>query len=297
MKVVSDGPRLILECVNGHVRQLPMRESCFDKLLRWHKFPSEPVKRMGSETAAQVLNGVLRIIGKPVRIRIEDGDALTVTSTEYAEITDSTVLERCNAGFGAASRVSRTDHFMRLHYDGRMKIEPVVGDICGLGVEIANSETGFMALQVSAHIYRYVCKNGAVTPLAGGYERGMIHYRVNPLALQEHLDAGFRAAEGMYKTISKQLSDSTTVPAGDLRRIAHRLDGLLGAGRGKNLIDRFQNQPNSGTLYDLFNFVTNSAKSQKPWFRLRLESYAGSLLMGNDRSARRGRAQEEDLQD
>jgi hypothetical protein len=280
MLVVPDGPRLILECRNGRVRQFPMRESCFDKLLRWHHIPSDPITRMGSDTAAHLLNGVLRIINKPVRIRVEDGAALTVTSTEYAEITDLTVLEHCQSDFGAATSVSRSDHFMRIEYDGRVKTEPVVGDVCGLGVEIANSETGFMALQVSAHIYRYVCKNGASAPSAG-YKHKMAHYGVTPEALREHLDTGFKMAEGMFASISSRLKRSAGSPASGLDRVARRLDGMLGAGRGKSLIDRFRDQPQEGTQYDLFNLITATAKGHSDWVRLRLETYAGEMLMGN----------------
>ncbi len=56
---------------------------------------------------------------------------------------------------------------------------------------------------------------------------------------------------------------------------------MLGAGRGKSLIDRFRDQPQEGTQYDLFNLITATAKSHSDWVRLRLETYAGEMLMGN----------------
>jgi hypothetical protein len=64
------------------------------------------------------------------------------------------------------------------------------------------------------------------------------------------------------------------------------LAGLLGPGRGKNLISRFQAQPGSGTLYELFNFITHAAQSHKPWFRMRLEAYAGEILMRDGSTTR-----------
>ncbi len=286
MRASADGQRLILECVRPGVRQYPMRQSCFEKLLRWHGIPADPVARMGSDVAVAVVNGVLGLIRKGVRLRIEDGDALTVTSQDYTEISDLAVLERCRTALGKATRVTRDDHFMRVIYEDRVKTQPIVGDLCGLGAAVMNSETGFMSLRVSASIYRYVCKNGAVASVTAG-DDGMAHYRSSTAALEAYLQRGFAAVDRYFGSIAGQLARSVNHPVGNLRQTGRNLDAILGGGRGQVLMRRFEDQPDCRSVYELFNFITHSAKQEKPWLRLRMEAFAGSLMAGGDAWQRR----------
>ena len=45
------------------------------------------------------------------------------------------------------------------------EVAPIVNDFCGFGFDIVNSETGFASLAFNHFILRYVCTNGATTPI------------------------------------------------------------------------------------------------------------------------------------
>jgi len=75
----------------------------------------------------------------------------------------SRVLRACaDLGIRAVSRNDSLKH----HHWRQNKDEPVKGDICGIGLNITNSETGFRALKISHFILRYVCSNGAVARIS-----------------------------------------------------------------------------------------------------------------------------------
>ena len=102
-------------------------------------------------------------------VTVEDGEALSLTSMRYNELSDAEVLDRAER-IGVAS-VSRNDYFMRVYSNTEYEVEPVPGDVCGLGYNVFNSETGFRSLSVRLFIRRYVCSNGAVVAATSGGER------------------------------------------------------------------------------------------------------------------------------
>ncbi len=278
LHVVIDGANLMLEITGAPVRHFPMRRSCFEKLCMWHRFPADAVRRMDCDIVVNLFNGILGLIDREVNVRTENGDALTVTSLAYTELPDLTVLDQCRRQFGAISRVTRNDTLLNLSFDSRVEIQPVAGDVCGLGITVTNSETGFSSLRVSSSILRYICSNGAIVAshITGG--AGMAHYGVTPEKMAGYLSLESVRAAGMFNDVKQWLARSVTRPVSNPLRVVSRLDALLGYGRGRRLMEPFTQRGVNRSQYDLFNMITHAAKDFEPRMRLRMEELAGTLL-------------------
>ena len=74
----GDGALTVTQTLDAAIRQGPMREAFFEKLLRWQGLPAEPHLHMPAELVVSVLNWALGRIRRDVRVRWEDGDALTI---------------------------------------------------------------------------------------------------------------------------------------------------------------------------------------------------------------------------
>jgi hypothetical protein len=273
MHVVNDGKLFYLHCSYDGLREYPVRKAFVAKLLRWFSVPRRVLDRLDIDTATMVLNDLLlNITSGDVTVTIENGDALTVTSARYSEITDLGIIERCRPL--GIERISRNDYFMRLYSSMRCEEEPEPGDICSFSYNVVNSETGFRALSVGHYILRYICSNGAVVPIKGMHKRIHYGFRQGELfgLLDRHLAAGEavrqKVVEALKASVSKQLN-------GERERVVKGVDALLGSGRGRALVQRL---PGTASRYDLFNELTSMAKRYPIGIRLQLEVIAGGLL-------------------
>ncbi len=272
-RIVMDGPRLVLEHVNGRVRQWPVRHCFFQKLLRWYHIPRKPLYRMEAEVVVPFLNGILKLINKDVSISIEDGAALSIFSPLYSEVRDLDILDQCRQPLEI---VTRTDFFMRAYTEILEEREAVAGDLCGYGGNLLNSETGFMALQVVAYILRYVCDNGAAITLLQR-DRRVIHYNTTPSQISGYLEGAFDALNNEMPGIFDLLQKACRKPLPDEKGVINRLNELINYPNGKNMYAGFRARGRD-RLYDLFNFLTEKAKHFSPECRYKIEEYAGSLL-------------------
>jgi hypothetical protein len=234
---------------------------------------------MESQTVVNLANSILKLIYKPVRVRIEEGDALTITSERYSGIDDLTVLEK-SAGY-KQTVVTRSDEFMRIYFEERHRTEPVVGDVCGLGFNVLNSETGFMSLCVTGYVLRYVCKNGAVAPLDSIRSGGLVHYDQPAGHLEDYLEHNFRLLSTWVAAMSRRLNNAPHQPGLPRATIINALREILGHHRASEFTQGL-GESSSMSLYDQFNYITREAQQfdSEPLVRFRLESYAGTLLGG-----------------
>ena len=275
-RVVPHGTQLIVQHVNGKVREWPMRETFFEKLLRWYHIPSQPLHRMGLDSVVPFLNGILGLIRDSVNLTVENGEALTITSHKYSPIKDLAVLNQC-ADYGLIG-VTRTDFLTRSYFEERIKAEPIPGDSCGFGFNVLNSETGFMALRVCPFILRYTCSNGAVAAFGlGDAAAGLVHYDVSQEAMQQYFRRALLATDETLPRLARLLTESTKRPVPARSDLEHDLNAILGFPKGRRYLDDFDEAVTPG-LYGLFNHITAGAKKFNPSIRLRLEEYAGSLL-------------------
>jgi hypothetical protein len=225
------------------------------------------------DTAVSLVNDLLLSIRTPiVRVIVEDGEAVSITSNRYAEFSDLEILRMCEP-FGIAS-VSRTDWFMRVYTQIGYRTEPVPGDVCGFGFNIFNSETGFRPVSVEHYVLRYICSNGAVVKQTGGHA-GRSHHGHSPEELRRfvaaRLEHGTRAREDLVQNIRKSAGTAATEEerfrlSRELRRNATYTREL------RDLIEQ------ASTRYDLFNLATAIARPLPPPQRLRLEEFAGGMM-------------------
>jgi hypothetical protein len=270
-----DGEELILQVMNGKVREFPLRESFFLKLLKWGSLPSAGIRKLSIDTIADVLNDILLAINSgDVSVKIENQEALAITSRHYSELSDLEVI-RTTSPHGIAG-ISRTDFFLRVYCDIKTKSEIVPGDTCGFGFNVLNSETGFRSLSVHRYILRYVCSNGAIVRLGDKHEVRS-HYR-HPAGylqtfLRERLQPGEMAAGDLVGSLKRAMSDAAPLPE---HRIYTRLRSLVGPKVLQEMLEPLSKAP---SVYGLFNLITSHARGLEPGQRLQLETLAGELLM------------------
>jgi hypothetical protein len=274
LHVVNDGREHFLRISNGKTGEYPVRGSFVFKLLKWFGFPSRQIGRLSIDTMSSVLNDyLLAIPGGEVNVTLEDGEAVSLTSNRYNELSDLDVLQ-CAQRAGVAS-VSRNDYFMRVYSNTDYEVQPVPGDVCGIGYNVFNSETGFRALSVRLFVRRYVCSNGAVigeTP--GGGTR--VHYGHPDMELNRFLEDTMSVGESLKAGVERLLVRSAQIPCGALiGEVSAQLKPVIGRRKTDGLIDSLDED---ATAYDLANEITSLAQSLDLRRRLLAESIGGELL-------------------
>jgi len=276
LRIAVTGKELTLQISGGITREYPLRSSFFHKLLKWYSFPVSAVSRLNGETVASILNDhLLAIKGKNVIVTVEDGDALTITSERYTELSDLTVIEYCHK-LGIES-ISRDDFVTRIYSVEKARLEPIVGDPCGFGYNVFNSETGFSPVSVSHYVLRYVCSNGAVARLGDPRKEERIHYRISPSDLELFLKQRVNHAE---KSRDKLVRSLKKLPLIRARKKYKLIKGHVRRIAGKEIAAEIGEQiGEETTMYDLFNLMTDHAKVLSISRKLQLESLAGEFLV------------------
>ncbi len=275
LKIKSDGKFLMLSIMDKGVEDYPIRKSFLYKLLKWYSFPMNQLYRLSNETLISICNDYLMNINREfVNVTIEKGEALTITSPEYNEITDLEVIKKC-ADLGVRT-VSRNDFMMRITTEEKFKFEAVKGDNCGIGLNVINSETGFRTLSIAHFILRYVCSNGAIVRIDNkANER--VHYGYKENELQEFLDEQVELALLKQKEVADSIKDLSKKPASDfITSVNRKVESYLGKYESKNFFSELRKE---ATLYDLFNVVTDKAKKYDLAKRVLLENLAGDLIL------------------
>jgi hypothetical protein len=277
LHLVNDGREHFLRISNGKTGEYPVRGSFLFKLLKWYGFPSRQIDRLSIDTVTSVLNDyLLAIPGGDVSVTLEDGEALSLTSRRYNELSDTEVLA-CAERVGVAC-VSRNDYFMRVYSNTAYEVQPVPGDVCGLGYNVFNSETGFRSLSVRLFIRRYVCSNGAVVGLTSGGER--VHYGHPDMELKKFLEEQMRVGEEVMEEVGRLLAESAHRPSGPMvEQVSSRLRPIIGKKRTDGLLDELGE---GATVYDLANSITSLAQGLDLRRRLQAEAIGGELLVPQD---------------
>lgn len=275
LKIKSDGKFLMLSIMDKGIEDYPIRKSFLYKLLKWYSFPMNQLYRLSNETLISICNDYLININREfVNVTIEKGEALTITSPDYNEITDLEVIKKC-ADLGVRT-VSRNDFMMRITTEEKFKFEAVPGDKCGIGINVINSETGFRTLSIAHFILRYVCSNGAIVRIDNeANER--VHYGYKENELQEFLDEQVELALLKQKEVADSIKDLSKKPASDfINSVNRKVESYLGKYDSKNFFSEMRKE---ATLYDLFNVVTDKAKKYDLAKRVSLENLAGDLIL------------------
>ncbi len=275
LHVVNDGREHFLRISNGKTGEYPVRGSFIFKLLKWYRFPSRQIEHLSIDTMSSVLNDyLLAIPGGDVNVTLEDGEAVSLTSNRYNELSDLEVLD-C-AGRAGVACVSRNDFFLRVYSDTDYEVEPVPGDVCGIGYNVFNSETGFRALSVRLFVRRYICSNGAVIGRTEA-EGERVHYGHPDMELRRFLVEKMTVGEALRDEVRRLLEQSTGVPCAPLiDRVSAQLKPVIGRKKTEELISGLRED---ATAYDLANAITSMAQSLDLRRRLLAESIGGELLV------------------
>jgi len=273
--IAPEKDRLFLSVSNGTTKEFPIRKSFFFKLLKWFNLPHSQMKYLGIETFADIMNDyLLSIKSKTVNVKIEDGEALTITSNRYTDLDDLYILQ--NLGDLKIESVTRNDFFMRLYTEVRNKEAILPGDDFGFGFNILNSETGFGALSIYNYLYRYICSNGAVIKI--GDESSRIHYGLKPRDLQEFVDDNIIKAKINQEKIKEriQLVNKQKLIDEQIKALQKRITYTIGKTESEVILG---GASEGTTMYDVINNLTDIAKYYSPDMRLKMEELAGELIM------------------
>jgi len=275
LKIVNGGRFLVLQVMNGKIREYPIRRTFLYKLLRWYGFPLGQLSKLSTESVTSICNDYLMNIKRgKVIVKTEKDEALSILSPDYNEITDLEIISEVTA-LGVRN-ISRNDFLMSIATEEKLKTEPVPGDECGIGLNIVNSETGFRALTVSHYILRYVCSNGAYTRISDGDDNLRYHYGNEDLKmfLTEKVEKAEADRALMISKLTKLNENKVTKSK---EHYIKKIETVLGKKEATIFLDDFTNEL---TQYELFNLITSNAKRYDLSKRYFLESVAGEIIFG-----------------
>lgn len=273
LKVVNGGRFLVLQVMNGKIREYPVRRTFLYKLLRWYGFPIGQLSKLSTETVTSICNDYLMNIKRDkVIVKTEKEDALSILSPDYNEITDLGIIGEV-AALGVRS-ISRNDFFMSITTEEKLRAQPVKGDDCGVGLNIVNSETGFRALTVSHYILRYTCSNGAVARISEDDDDKRYHYGNADLSL-------FLNEKVKRATVERKILVDRLLRLND-KKISNskeyyikKIEPVLGKKEAAIFFNKLNDKL---TQYELFNLITSNAKRYDLSKRYFLESFAGEII-------------------
>lgn len=277
LKVVNGGRFLVLQVMNGKIREYPVRRTFLCKLLRWYGFPISQLTKLSTETVTSICNDYLMNIKRDkVIVKTEKEDALSILSPDYNEITDLGIIGEV-AALGVRI-ISRNDFFMSITTEEKLRTQPVKGDNCGIGLNIVNSETGFRALTVSHYILRYTCSNGAVARISGDDDDKRYHYGNDDLSL--FLNEKVKRATVERKILVDKLLRLNDKKIRNTKEYyIKKIETVLGK---KEAAIFFNNFNDKLTQYELFNLITSNAKKYDLSKRYFLESFAGEIIFSRN---------------
>lgn len=274
LEVDYDGGEVSLRITNGSDKLYPIRKSFMYKILNWYHFQKELIPKLSMKTLVCIANDFIRNIkSREVNVKIENGEALTITSQNYTEFSDLMVIDLVKE-YGIES-ISRNDFFMRIFIKNIHKIEPIKGEVFAFGYNIFNSETGFRALSITPYLLRLVCENGAVIQETGT-TKSMCHFGYKSIEMREFLLNEFQRAEKSINNISNCLYELSKHSAKEFtRKLIPSLDRMMFKTEREVLLKRLEKD---ATGFDLYNLITSYAKNFEIGKQLYLEQLAGKLL-------------------
>ena len=275
LEIVNDNSLLFLKMKQKQPQTFKLRKSFVHKLLRWYNLPVNILEKLSEDLLLRMLNELLiQIKSYEVNIKVESNEALTITSKLCTEFKDLEVYELIKEL--DIKSISRNDFMTRFYTDKKYEADPIVGDSCGFGFDIINSETGFSALSFEHFILRYVCRNGATAPIYI-YDVKKYHYSESRQSLSQFLSEQKNHSLKSREKLILAMKQSDDVPSIKLKNsTVTRLNYVFGNWKGNDFMKGFDWQKSK---YELFNFITHNAKTYKTNERYQLERLAGEMIM------------------
>lgn len=121
-------------------------------------------EKQGYETQDKVLrifNNLMRKNPREVTISHYDNEIMGVTSDKYVKTYDVDVHACATEGEFVKGWISTTGSWA-VYETGRFEVE-AVGDTCGIGYRVSNSQWGRRSLGLAGYVMRLACMNGATS--------------------------------------------------------------------------------------------------------------------------------------
>ena len=279
LEIIVENQQAILLCkYKNKIDSYLVRNTFLYKLLKWFNLSYHNIEHFNKDTLVSICNDNLKAIGKKhqeILVKIENNEALSIVSEYFTPVSDIEVIDIAKKYLGNF-KISRDDFGMRIYSEIKSEAEPIVGDFCGFGFNVTNSQTGFLALKAEHFILRYVCSNGATSKI---YNENIPynHYKKNKKVIFENLHNTLanmplqpnRYIQGVKKAVN--INANTLFPD-----INYKVNNIIGNKNGYKLFKDFDKT--TKTKYDLFNHITHLAKQFKVVERYRLEQLAGNMI-------------------
>lgn len=280
VKVIkTDNDILKLEVTSNQKAFYSIRKAFLFKLLKWFNISHHNIKHFNIDTIIAICNDNLRAISDNqynsyVKIKIENGEAVTILSSKFTTISDLEIINLAQK-YNIDS-ISRDDFSMRIYTTIKENSEPIVGDMFGYAFNITNSETGFSQVTAENFILRYICTNGATTRISTD-NHSFNHYKMNKNYVLNTITNSLDKSESISKTFDEKVKNAQKIKAElFFPNIKYQVNNIIGSSSGFKFFYNFEEKRKS--KYDLFNYITHSAKRFNLLEKYQLEQLAGNLM-------------------
>lgn len=275
LQLIKDDSWLHLRINSKQPKTLKLRNSFLQKLCGWYNLPSDINEKLSEDLFLKMLNELLhKINSREVNVKVEDNEALTIHSLRYTEFKYLEVFE-LTKDLNVKS-ISRNEFMTRFYTSKKYEADPVVGDFCGFGFDIINSETGFSALSFNHFILRYVCRNGATASI-NIYDAKKNHYSESSQSLAQFLNEQKKYSQKSREKLILAMRQSNDVASVKFKySTITRLNYVLGSWKGNEFMKGFDWQKSKS---ELFNFVTRKVKNHEINKCYQLERLAGEIIL------------------
>lgn len=275
--IKRDNQVLILFKSNNRSLMYPIRTAFLYKLLKWYNISYHSIHHFSDDTLILMCNDNLREISKHsnyVNLKIENNEVVSIVSKKFTLSSDLEVINLVEKKLQIAA-IFRDDFCMRIITKIESEAEPIVGDISGFGLNITNSETGFSTLKAEHYILRYWCSNGCTTKIKQS-PINIVHYNIDKETIYSDLASVLENAPKEPEFFTAGVKASLTEEAKlSFPHIEYKVNSIVGSTAGYSFFDGFDKKSKK---YDLFNYITHTAKKFDIMQRYKLESLGGSLI-------------------
>lgn len=255
--------------------EYPVRKSFINKLLNWYRMPKELIPKLSISSLVSVGNDFIRNIkSEKINIKIENGEAITITSSNYTDLTDLDVINMCKNC--EIEKISRNDYFLRIYTKIDYAFNPFENEKFGIGYNIFNSETGFRALSIYPYLYCFESESTGIVELKGNSNKQIIHFGVKTSQMKKYIESKMsengkdfkKIEDSVVKLISRKPKEFSKKLIPSLDRMMFRTEREI----------LFRKLFEDSTAYDLYNIITSYAKKFDIGKQLYLEQIAGRML-------------------
>jgi len=295
LNAIIENNNLYLEVGKQNTERFEIKEIFVKKLFRWFYTNTDMLPALSIEAKLIIINDLLRTIydrGKKyidnaVKLRVENGSVYSILAKNYETVEDDQFFDAINQ-FGI-TYIEYSPYITRFISDVRLQTEAVVGDRMGYALHFTNSQTGFGAFSKSIFVYRYVCKNGAVSSFG---KTSLTYHRLGSFRQFSSSISDFEDLfEGVVQELDKGLIKSKTIKyEKKLQPIVKSLiSPALSVYETKDMMEKLEVCKN---IWEVYDHLTTSAKTPDLYKNFLLQEAAGNIITRFSRKTEEG---EDDL--